>query len=147
MLALIYSLSLKALKRVMLLSIKRSISSKQEVINNINGSTEMVHEITNGMMDKLLRKGGKLIALHALAMLVAAKISSFFTFPLQIVFTENHRAQKAVDKEIFLSYEHEKKILPFVTRLKNDLEKRGFHVWLDLNDLSAGSDWHGVIGV
>ena len=86
----------------------------------------MVHEITNGMMDKLLRKGGKLIALHALAMLVAAKISSFFTFPLQIVFTENHRAQKAVDKEIFLSYEHEKKILPFVTRLKNDSENVAF---------------------
>ena len=55
--------------------------------------------------------------------------------------------RKVVDKEIFLSYEREKKILPFVTRLKNDLEKRGFHVWLDLSDLSAGSDWHGVIGV
>ena len=110
----------------------------------------MVHEITNGMMDKLLRKGGKLIALHALAMLAAAKIPSFFTFPLQIVFTENHReisgAQKAVDKEIFLSYEHEKKILPFVTRLNNDLENVAF-VWLDLNDLSAGSDWHGVVSV
>ena len=34
----------------------------------------------------------------------------------------------------------------FVKRLKVDLEAAGFGVWLDTDDIPAGSDWHGAIG-
>lgn len=35
-------------------------------------------------------------------------------------------------KEIFISYGREPKVSAFVCRLKDDLEKNGFTVWLDL---------------
>jgi hypothetical protein len=49
-------------------------------------------------------------------------------------------------KEIFLSYGREQEVQAFVLRLKHDLEKNGFSVWLDLEDIPAGSDWHAAIG-
>jgi hypothetical protein len=41
-------------------------------------------------------------------------------------------------KEIFLSYGREQEVQAFVLRLKHDLEKNGFSVWLDLEDIPAG---------
>ena len=52
----------------------------------------------------------------------------------------------AAAKEIFLSYGREVEVVNFVTQLKHDLEKSGFSVWLDTEDIPAGCDWHGAIG-
>lgn len=52
----------------------------------------------------------------------------------------------AVSKEVFLSYGREPEIVPFVQKLKLDLEATGISVWLDTDDIKAGSDWHGAIG-
>ena len=41
-------------------------------------------------------------------------------------------------KEVFLSYGREQEVQAFVLRLKHDLEKNGFSVWLDLEDIPAG---------
>ena len=50
-------------------------------------------------------------------------------------------------KEVFLSYGREEQdIQRFVLKLKHDLEKNGFSVWLDMEDIPAGSDWHAAIG-
>lgn len=49
-------------------------------------------------------------------------------------------------KELFVSYGREPEVIAFVTKLKHDLEARGFQVWLDTEDIPAGSDWHGAIG-
>ena len=50
-------------------------------------------------------------------------------------------------KDIFLSYGREEQdIQRFVLKLKHDLEKNGFSVWLDMEDIPAGSDWHAAIG-
>ena len=49
-------------------------------------------------------------------------------------------------KELFLSYGREPELNQFVCRLKQDLENNGFSVWLDTEDIPAGSDWHGAIG-
>ena len=49
-------------------------------------------------------------------------------------------------KEVFLSYGREPEVSVFVKRLKTDLETRGISVWLDIDDIPAGSDWHGAIG-
>ena len=50
-------------------------------------------------------------------------------------------------KEVFLSYGREPEVSVFVKRLKTDLETRGISVWLDIDDIPAGSDWHGAIGI
>ena len=52
----------------------------------------------------------------------------------------------ASGKEIFVSYGREPEVSAFVIQLKLDLEARGFSVWLDTEDIPAGSDWHGAIG-
>ena len=49
-------------------------------------------------------------------------------------------------KDVFLSYGREPEVCAFVKRLKLDLEAAGFGVWLDTDDIPAGSDWHGAIG-
>lgn len=49
-------------------------------------------------------------------------------------------------KELFISYGREPEVIQFVSRLKADLENGGFSVWLDMEDIPAGSDWHGAIG-
>ena len=67
-------------------------------------------------------------------------------------------------KEIFISYGREEEAQAFVVQLKHDLEKNGFTVWLDMEDITAGktllscdadspslsllpgSDWHAAIG-
>uniref|UniRef100_A0A1X7UYJ4 TIR domain-containing protein n=1 Tax=Amphimedon queenslandica TaxID=400682 RepID=A0A1X7UYJ4_AMPQE len=49
-------------------------------------------------------------------------------------------------KEIFVSYGREEEVQAFVIQLKHDLEKNGFTVWLDMEDITAGSDWHAAIG-
>lgn len=50
-------------------------------------------------------------------------------------------------KEVFLSYGREPEVSAFVKQLKADLETRGISVWLDTDDIPAGSDWHGAIGI
>ena len=52
----------------------------------------------------------------------------------------------ACPKTLFISYGREQEAVPFVHRLKSDLESAGFHCWLDADDIPAGSDWHGAIG-
>ena len=51
-------------------------------------------------------------------------------------------------RELFISYGREPAINQFVQRLKKDLEEGGLIVWLDTEDIPAGSDWewHGAIG-
>ena len=55
-------------------------------------------------------------------------------------------ATESERKELFISYGREPEVIQFVTRLKGDLENHGFSVWMDVHDISAGSDWHGAIG-
>ena len=55
-------------------------------------------------------------------------------------------ASQSDRKELFISYGREPEVIQFVTRLKGDLENHGFSVWMDVHDISAGSDWHGAIG-
>ena len=55
-------------------------------------------------------------------------------------------ATQSERKELFISYGREPEVIQFVTRLKGDLEDHGFSVWMDVHDISAGSDWHGAIG-
>ena len=52
----------------------------------------------------------------------------------------------SVKKELFISYGREPEVTSFVAQLKHDLERNGFTVWLDAEDIPAGSDWHGAIG-
>ena len=49
-------------------------------------------------------------------------------------------------KGLFISYGRDPLVMRFVQKMKEDLEKAGFSVWLDSSDIPAGSDWHGVIG-
>lgn len=51
------------------------------------------------------------------------------------------------DVDIFISYGREQNTTPLACQLKNDLERVGFKVWMDLTDISSGSDWHSAIGV
>ena len=46
---------------------------------------------------------------------------------------------------IFISYGREPGVSNFVQQMKKDMESNGFTVWLDTNDISAGSDWRGEI--
>lgn len=47
---------------------------------------------------------------------------------------------------IFISYGREVDVSYFVRQLKRDLEANGYSVWLDLESIPSGSDWHGAIG-
>ena len=40
---------------------------------------------------------------------------------------------ESTPKELFISYGREPEVLAFVCRLKGDLERNGFTVWLDLH--------------
>ena len=51
------------------------------------------------------------------------------------------------DIDVFISYGREQSTTPFASQLKSDLERVGFKVWMDLTDISSGSDWHSAIGV
>ena len=47
---------------------------------------------------------------------------------------------------VFISYGREVDVTYFVKQLKRDLEANGFSVWLDLESIPSGSDWHEAIG-
>ena len=49
--------------------------------------------------------------------------------------------------DVFISYGREQRTTSLATNLKRDLEREGFKVWMDLTDISSGSDWHSAIGV
>ena len=49
-------------------------------------------------------------------------------------------------KELFISYGRDPIVSRFVEKLRDDLKKDGFSVWLDTHDIPSGSDWHGAIG-
>ena len=46
---------------------------------------------------------------------------------------------------VFISYGRETDVTSFVKQLKKDLEANGYTVWLDLESIPSGSDWHGAI--
>ena len=46
--------------------------------------------------------------------------------------------------ELFFSYGHDKNRL-LVERIKQDLEKRGHHVWIDTSEIKAGDHWRNDI--
>ena len=50
-------------------------------------------------------------------------------------------------KTIFISYGREPEVSSFVKRLKDDLELSGLVVWLDSDDIPAGSEWPKEIGI
>ena len=54
---------------------------------------------------------------------------------------------KMAQKDIFISYGREDGVREFVKQLKADLEANGVSVWLDADDIPAGSDFHVEIGV
>ena len=60
-------------------------------------------------------------------------------------FISAHSGSKQ-DKDIFLSYGRETHTVSFVVKLKADLEKAGYTVWLDTTDIPSGSEWHAAIG-
>ena len=45
---------------------------------------------------------------------------------------------RAGSKQIFLSYDRERAVEAFVVKLKQDLEKEGFTVFLDVRDIPPG---------
>ena len=53
---------------------------------------------------------------------------------------------ESVSNGIFISYGRETHVTSFVQQLKRDLEANGFTVWLDVESIPSGSDWHGAIG-
>lgn len=50
-------------------------------------------------------------------------------------------------KDIFISYGREDGVREFARKLKGDLEANGLSVWLDVDDIPTGSDFHVEIGV
>ena len=50
-------------------------------------------------------------------------------------------------KDIFISYGREDGVREFAKKLKRDLEANGVSVWLDVDDIPTGSDFHIEIGV
>ena len=50
-------------------------------------------------------------------------------------------------KDIFISYSREEGVREFVKKLKVDLEANGVSVWLDVDDIPTGSDFHKEIGL
>ena len=50
-------------------------------------------------------------------------------------------------KDIFISYGREEGVREFAKKLKADLEANGVSVWLDVDDIPTGSDFHVEIGV
>ena len=50
-------------------------------------------------------------------------------------------------KDIFISYGREDGVREFAKKLKRDLEANCVSVWLDVDDIPTGSDFHVEIGV
>lgn len=50
------------------------------------------------------------------------------------------------ERSIFISYGREADVTQFARQLKCDLEANGYSVWLDIESIPSGSDWHGAIG-
>ena len=50
------------------------------------------------------------------------------------------------NKDIFLSYSRVEESSEFATELKKALESTGYSVWMDMEDIRTGSDWHSAIG-
>ena len=55
-------------------------------------------------------------------------------------------AQSINHKDVFISYGREDGVKEFVKQLKADLEVNEVSVWLDADDIPAGSDFHEEIG-
>lgn len=53
----------------------------------------------------------------------------------------------AASKTIFISYGREPEVIAFVRKLKGDIEESGLRVWLDMDDIPAGSEWPNEIGL
>ena len=56
-------------------------------------------------------------------------------------------AGREASKDIFISYGREDGVREFARKLKTDLEDNGVSVWLDVDDIPTGSDFHVEIGV
>lgn len=54
--------------------------------------------------------------------------------------------EKEGAKHVFISYGRSSKVCSFAKQLKKDLEANGYTVWLDLESIPCGSDWHVEIG-
>ena len=50
-------------------------------------------------------------------------------------------------KDVFVSYGREDEVKKFVCKLKKDLESAQLSVWLDEEDIPAGTEWPRVIGI
>ena len=50
-------------------------------------------------------------------------------------------------KDVFVSYGREDTVKEFVRQLKKDLEGAQLSVWLDEEDIPAGTEWPKVIGI
>ena len=50
-------------------------------------------------------------------------------------------------KDVFVSYGREDEVKKFVRKLKKDLESAQLSVWLDEEDIPAGTEWPRVIGI
>ena len=53
----------------------------------------------------------------------------------------------ALSKDVFISYGREEGVREFAKKLKSDLEANDVSVWLDVEDVPTGSDFHVEIGV
>ena len=51
------------------------------------------------------------------------------------------------NKDVFLSYGREDEVKKFVRKLKKDLEDAQLSVWLDEEDIPAGTEWPLAIGI
>ena len=49
-------------------------------------------------------------------------------------------------KDVFVSYSRDSTVKEFVRRLKSDLEEKQLSVWLDEEDIQAGTEWPVEIG-
>ena len=61
--------------------------------------------------------------------------------------TSRSPASCKVAKDVFISYGREDGVREFAKKLKSDLEENGVSVWLDVDDIPTGSDFHVEIGV
>lgn len=55
-------------------------------------------------------------------------------------------AEDVKSNSIFISYGREQYVSQFAQQLKRDLQANGFSVWLDVESIDLGKDWHGAIG-
>ena len=60
--------------------------------------------------------------------------------------TANETAKQEKKSQVFISYKRAVDVTYFARQLKRDLEANGYSVWLDMESIPSGSDWHGAIG-